>query len=156
VASHRRDWEAAAEVLEEAEGLCRDAGDRFGLGSTLVSLVVPYRERGELDRAERAGREALAIYREAGDLAGVAMALGSTATLRVARSDVETGVRLAGAAHAIEEEIGGGVPSGVRTYEDAQTLAEGLLEPGVIARAWEAGRSLSIDEAAALMLGAAV
>ena len=154
VGSHRRDWEAATEVLEETEGLYREVGDRFGLGSTLVSLVVPYRERGELDRAERAGREALAIYREAGDLAGVAMVLGSIATLRVARGEVETGVRLAGAAHAIEEEIGGGVPSGVRTYEDARTLAEGLLEPEVIARAWEAGRSLSIDEAAAEMLGA--
>lgn len=146
------DLATAVEVHEETAALFGELGDRFGLGSTLTALARPYWEKGDFGRAEEVNREALDIYREAGDLGGIAMALASTAEVRIAQGDVEMGLRLGGAAHAIEEEIGGGAPVEVRTYGDARDLAAGLLEPEEIARAWEEGRSLSVDEAVALMV----
>lgn len=152
VAMHRSEWAAAIEVHEETAGIFRDLGDRWGLGNTLVAVGRAHREVGQLHRAEELNREALDIFREAGDLSGIAMVLGATGALRVVQGRLEAGLRLAGAARAIEDEIGGGVPAGVVTYEDARELAAGRLEPDAIARTWESGRSLSIDQAADLML----
>lgn len=105
-----------------------------------------------MPQAEQVCRDALAVFRESGDLSGVAGALRAMAALRIARGQIETGLRLGGAAVALEDEVGGRVPAGLRPFRDPRDLAAGMLQPDAIAETWEAGQSLSVEEAVALML----
>jgi predicted ATPase/class 3 adenylate cyclase len=152
VAQIRQEWSTAKEVLAESIRLFRDLGDRWGLAQLLTAAGRAYREEEGFDRAEEIYREALAIFREAGDLSGVSMVLGATGALRVLHGQTETGLRIAAAGHALEENIGGRAPVALRAWEDARELAAGVLEPTAIARAWSEGEALSLDAALSMML----
>jgi predicted ATPase/DNA-binding SARP family transcriptional activator len=148
----QQEWGKARGVFEESIALFRDLGDRWGVTQAQLAVARAYQELGDLGRAEESCREALTVLRELGDLSGVAGGLRVAAALRVRQGQAAEGVRIAGAAFALEEEVGGRVPTGLSPYEDARELAAGVLEPDEMLRAWEAGRSLSVAEAVALVL----
>jgi predicted ATPase/DNA-binding SARP family transcriptional activator len=152
VAEFKREFSSAREILEESIRLLRELGDRWWLGQALIAIGRSYREDPGYDREEEVYREAVAIFRETMDLSGLTQALGATGALRILQGRTELGLRIASAGRALEEEMGGGAPEALRPWGDARELATGKLEPEAIARAWAEGRSLSIDEAVALML----
>ena len=151
VAVHRAQWTKAREVLGPSIRRFREFEERWGLANALILMGRVYREEGDFQAARGAYREALSMCREAGNLAGVAFSLGAMGALRVVEGHIEDGLRLSGAAQGLEEQIGGRAPEALRAYEDARRLADGKLKPDAIARAWAEGRSLSIDDAVALM-----
>ena len=129
-------------------------GERFGLGNALQMQSSIHREMGRLEAARAASTEALHIFMDAGTLSGIAFSLGGLAALAIAEGDVEKGVRLGGAAEAIEEAIGGRAPVVLRGYPDARDIARPLIGEEATGRAWDEGQALSVDQATDLALEA--
>jgi tetratricopeptide (TPR) repeat protein len=144
-------FDVGLEDSQAATRVFRELGERFGLGNALHLQSSMYRETGRFADAHAASEEAIAIFRGAGSVAGTAMALGGMAALMIAQGDVEDGVRVGGAADAMEEAVGGRAPTALRGYEDARDLARPLIGDEATMRAWHAGRALSFDEAMALV-----
>jgi tetratricopeptide (TPR) repeat protein len=131
----------------EAARMFRKLGERFGLANALQLQSVMYRETGRYPEARAASEEAIEIFREAGSLSGTAMALGGMAALMITEGDVENGVRVAGAADAMEESVGGRAPTALRGYEDARDMARPIIGEEATIRAWDEGRGMSFDQA---------
>jgi predicted ATPase/DNA-binding SARP family transcriptional activator len=66
-----------------------------------------------------------------------------------ASDDPEPAVRLAGAAHVIRNEAGGGMPAEFLRMENARSVAQAILSPEALDAAWASGRSMSLGEAIA-------
>jgi predicted ATPase/class 3 adenylate cyclase len=142
--------EGLADSLAAAETF-RALGERFGLGNARQIQSAMYRETGRFEEARAASEEAIEIFRAAGSVSATAMGLGGMASLMIAEGRVEDGVRVAGAADAMEESAGGRAPSALRGYDDARDQARALLDGAALAAAWDAGRAMSFDEAMALV-----
>jgi tetratricopeptide (TPR) repeat protein len=86
------DWSAATDDFKTALGLSKrispaEEGDRAG-AAALGSLGLVYADRGDLERAERYGREALQAYRRMDDPLGVADALGNLGNIYRKRGEL--------------------------------------------------------------------
>jgi tetratricopeptide (TPR) repeat protein len=81
------DYPAAAQVLGQALGICRDIGDRFGQAFPLLHLGVVRRETGDYPAAAQALDEALGIYRDLGDQVGELEVLNEKGTLHRVSGD---------------------------------------------------------------------
>jgi tetratricopeptide (TPR) repeat protein len=82
------DYPAAAQVLGQALGICRDIGDRFGQAFPLLHLGVVRRETGDYPAAAQALDEALGIYCDLGDHAGELEVLNEKGTLHRVSGDL--------------------------------------------------------------------
>jgi predicted ATPase/DNA-binding SARP family transcriptional activator len=152
VAEFKREWSAARKILEESIGIFRELGDRWWLGQALIAIGRSYREDPGLEREEEVYREAVGIFRETMDLSGLTQAMAATGALRILQGRTELGLKIASAGRALEEKMGGGAPEAWRPWGEARELAADKLDADAIARAWSEGRSLSVDDALALML----
>jgi predicted ATPase len=86
-------WRARSALESEALPLFRRRGDHWGIGQALTLLSWVERERGNLSRAERLAREALATRLAVHDAYGEAQsraALGAVARLRGAESEARS------------------------------------------------------------------
>jgi hypothetical protein len=118
----------------------------------VIAIGRSYRENDPgHEREEETYREAVAIFREMNDLSGLTQAMAATGALRIIQGRPEVGLKIASAGRALEEKLGGGAPEALRPWGEARELAADKLDPDAIARAWAEGRSLSIEEALALM-----
>jgi predicted ATPase len=141
------------EESQEAAATFRRLGERFGLANALQLQSSMYRTSGRFADARAAAQEELEIFRQAGNASGMAMALGGLAALMIEEGNLEDGVRVAGAADAVEESVGGRAPTALRGYEDARDVARPLLGEEATQRAWEEGRRMSFDRAMDVAMG---
>jgi len=141
------EWAQSLALADEIMQAFRELGDRWGLANALHGLGNAMREAGDVPGAAAAFRDALRIFDEAGDVAGVAMVLGGLAVLAGRDGDAETAAVLAGAWHALEEEVGGGAPVALRGFEDPGGFIRSLLDDAVFMEAWDRGRSMTKDDA---------
>jgi predicted ATPase/class 3 adenylate cyclase len=149
----REDWERVVELASTSVELYRQLDNRFGLAWALhlhgLALAI-------LKRSDEAGsrlEEALRMFIEAGDRSALALLLGDFAIVAASRGQGERAIRLAGAASAVEEEVGTGLL--VTSEGVAQRMYElrAMLPPAESERAYEEGRAMTAEEAAALALG---
>jgi tetratricopeptide (TPR) repeat protein len=134
--------------LEECLAIDRELGNRLGMADTLGSLATVANKEGDIAQAARLQRESLEIRRDLGDRYSLAFSLADIAEIATVAGRYEVAARLYGAEEALREEIGAPYPEdGAAQHERAVSKLRAAMDPVLVASAWAAGRSLTIEEA---------
>ena len=149
VAIKRHDYDRARAELEAALQLHERTGWGSGRAVVLGNLSWVATLQGDLDRAEEIGREALALGWESNDHFRLVEELVGLAWIAAQRGKGPRAARLGGAAAALGEMIG----YDMRTsdHPDLDAVVKNLLGDA-FAAAWQAGRSLTPEEAVTVAL----
>jgi predicted ATPase/class 3 adenylate cyclase len=144
-------WDAPLAEAEEAVAGWRRTGDRFRLGDGLVWLAVVYARAGRPAEARSAVTEARELAAEADSPMGMVSVLIALTYLARWEQRHEDAVRLAGAADALREQVGGRAPLDFLAsfLGDPEAEARERLPEEVARRAWEEGRRSGVDAALA-------
>jgi len=96
--------------------------------------------------------EALELFREVDNPTGIALAFLDLAFLATWEGRHQDAIRLAGASESIRERTGGGPPPGFGGMLEGDPVAEARahLSEDPARRAWEEGRAMSVEQAAAV------
>jgi hypothetical protein len=153
---HAGDLVAATSTLEEALALFRGIGGFWGECNTLMNLAGVVRAEGNLERAARLHADSLRLRRDIGVLADAFYDLIGIAESARQMGHLESATRLLGAENAYRTVFGsvgwGATP--LLREQTRQALIEQLGD-ACFARAWDAGRALSIEQAIAEALALA-
>jgi predicted ATPase len=139
------------EVLEEA----RRQGNERVEALTLYQLASLARREGRHDDDVAMLSESLRMYRELQEASGIATTLGEFGKMFALHGDAVIAAKLVAAAQAMGQRIGFDVPWISAMNEETLTAIRAQLDEDAIARAWEEGSLLALDEAVALALGEA-
>ena len=147
----------AYEWLEESLVLVQEVGDREGVVEVLLNLARVTLAQGEQVLAQLRYQEVLTILHEMGSqqfLAACLEGLAAAVVAQVAEQEPDTqtfwAAQLWGSAASLREAMGTPLPLvGRQAYEQAQTLARGLLGDLLFATAWAQGRSMTPEQAVA-------
>jgi predicted ATPase/class 3 adenylate cyclase len=144
-------WDAPAARAEEAVATWRRTGDRFRLGDGLVWLAVVEARAGRPDAARSALEEARELAAEADSPMGMLSVLIGLSYLARWEGRHQDAVRLAGAADALREQVGGRAPLDFLAsfLGDPEAEARAQLSPDVAQRAWKEGHRSGVDAALA-------
>jgi len=147
-AMYQGDFVTARSHLEASLALHEGLDDELGIIGPLNDLGEVALLAGELEQARSLQLRCLELARRADDKERIAMALAALAGLATARGQPERALRLAAAAHALNES------TGQRNSRAWNALVERWLEPActtVTPEAWAtaqaSGRAMSLDEA---------
>ncbi len=146
------DWDRVIARIEEVVAIWRRLGDRLHLAFDLVWLAFAYGRAGREGDAQSAALEALELFREVDNPTGIAIAFLDLAFLLTWAGRHGDALRLAGASESARERAGGGPMPGFAGLLEGDPAAEARahLAEEAAARAWEEGRAMTVDEAAAL------
>jgi predicted ATPase/transcriptional regulator with XRE-family HTH domain len=150
LATWQGDHEHAAAMLLEGLDLARALGDERLVAKALVNLGDVARSRDDLATAGGRYEESLAICVRERDPAEAAFCLEGLAAVARGQGSVERAARLCAAAAALRGAIGAPLLPRYRAGHDqivAQVRAD--LSPAAFEAAWDAGRSLALEQAAA-------
>jgi len=148
------DPEEAARLLAEAQAICRAYGDQWWLGITLSAAVSPALRLGQLEQAERYGRESLRVRRAIHDTHGAAASVELLAWTAAARQDCTRAARLLGAADRHWHAVGGS-PFGAGPWRQEHERCAAAARHGLgtaFDREYRCGGELNLDEAVAYAL----
>ena len=156
VASDQGEYGEARLLLQESLLIRRQLGDKAGLALSLNTLADVVLDEGEFADARPLLDESLAISYELGDQTAIAYLIEDYAGLAAAETKPEKALRLAGFADALRASIGAPLPPSEQARVDRMIApARQSLPESTVAAAWEAGRSLVIEQAIELALSAA-
>ena len=129
-------------------------GDRDFEATALDNLASVALLRGEVERGESLGRDALALYHDLGDPPRCAVGLEGLAKSAGMAADGVRAARLLGAASALRESLGTPLTSHERReVEEAIAAAQATLSEEQWAAAFAVGEALSLEEAVTEALG---
>jgi predicted ATPase/class 3 adenylate cyclase/DNA-binding XRE family transcriptional regulator len=151
---HLGDLERSAASLSEGLALARQVGDAHCATINLMQLGQVARRQGDPSRARAVLGEALHLAREVGDPRLFAETIEYVADLAAEAGQGERAARLLGAATKVREPIG--FPQVPVDWAETETLVapvRAALGEKAWAAAFEAGTTLSLDEAIAEALG---
>jgi predicted ATPase/class 3 adenylate cyclase len=150
------DLDGTVARAEEAVATWRRVGDRFHLADGLVWLAVLYARAGRRADARRAILQALDLVREIDSPMGVVSVVLGLAYVARWEERHEDAMRLVGAAESLRERAGGGAPINFLAgfMGDPEAEARAHLSQEAAERAIEEGRTMSVDAALALAVGA--
>jgi tetratricopeptide (TPR) repeat protein len=151
------DYESAVRFLEQGEPVLRAEGALWELALLLDIRSIIAHSRGE-DYRQTAHylRESLSLSLQTRDLSTLVSALEGLAGARAGLGEGETAARLLGAAEALREMIdvfGSNSSNARERYEHCLSLVRAQLDEASLARAWQQGRAMSLQEVADLALG---
>jgi len=147
---HLGDLEGAAQRLEEASAIARQAGRTDIEAWQIGALANVARRQGDLARATTLQRRALAMETALVDRRQIAISLEHLAQMDASAGGGERAARLLGSATALRELIGAPQPAPDRSdTEQAVAGARAALGEPLWATAFQAGRSLSLEQAIA-------
>ncbi|MCC6790566.1 MAG: tetratricopeptide repeat protein [Thermomicrobiales bacterium] len=150
------DLPRAAARYEEALVIWRERGDRTGAALSLHNLAEVLRDQGDLARSAALWEESLALRAEQGNVAGFAESLSGLAVIAMRAGLNERAVRLLGAAEGMQQRIGYQLPPKERDQQTRATAAlRAKLDAASFQRAWEAGETMSLDDAVAFVRSSA-
>jgi len=141
------DLVTAQETAEESLRLHRERMDPFGIYGSLFIAGRAAAELGDLETSRRQILEALGMAIAFGDRTGMALTLDNLADEDISRGLPERAMRLAGAAEAIKEVVGGQAPPELIHLPDPRERARPLLSHEAIEAAWNEGRAMTVEEA---------
>lgn len=147
------DFETARTRLEEALAMAEQTDDKMAIGTGHHTVAQVARLQERFEDAAAHYRSSIRIARDLGATLAVIEPLQGLAAVLIATGDPERGVRLLGAQAVIREQAGGGPPPEWLRLGDPYSAAKSQLGEADYAAAWEAGRSLSAEEAMAEALG---
>jgi tetratricopeptide (TPR) repeat protein len=137
----------AADLYEESLALYRALGRKQGLAVTFANLGHVARDQGQYPRAVALYAESLILWRDLGDKKAVAECLEGLAAATFAQEQPESAVILFGAATALRDSIGAPlVTRDRRDHEGMLLAAQAALGEHAFAVAWEAGRTLGLEQ----------
>ena len=141
------DLVAARAHLTEALEANREFRSRRGIAQVLQDIGLVSLAEGDIGTARKQLREALAMNHAMGDRLGVSISLDGFAALSLASATPTTAARFWGRAQRLHEEIGDA--KYIDSWRDAQIAAarRALQDDAAFDRAWEEGRSWTLDEA---------
>jgi hypothetical protein len=149
------DLERYRELTEENLELARSLGNRRIEARALGALAMLALDEGRLADAEELMTASFRIDRELGFSMFVAIDLVRFAAIHTARGRAAAGARLLGRSDALREEIGFAEESWAAEERERTVAAiRSALDEATFLDARERGRALTLDEAAALALGA--
>jgi predicted ATPase/transcriptional regulator with XRE-family HTH domain len=153
VAWERGDHGRARSLLEESVSMYKELGDRRGIANALNNLGLVAWEQGDYPGARTLYEEGLARYRDLEDRQGIADCLEGLARVAGSQSTPARAAQLWGAAEALRETIGIGIPPGdVAEYERNVSAARAMLDEAGWEAAWAAGRDMPPEQAIAYAL----
>jgi predicted ATPase/class 3 adenylate cyclase len=147
-------WDPPLAKAQEAVASWRRLGDRFRLADGLLWLGVVYAQVGRPTDARAAITESLELFRAVDSATGIATVVLGLSFLARWEERFEDAVRLAGAADALRERVGGRPPSEFLAgfLGDPDAEARTFLSADAAREAWEAGRAMTADQALAFGL----
>ena len=149
------DTARAAALYEQALALVDQGGDPWTRSRCLWGAGLSMWLQGDLDRAERAERQALRVIGELDERSGIALCLDALAWIAATRRDPERAAVLQGAASSVWESIPGRLPAPLRGHEErCRCLIRQGLGPDACDRQVEKGRRLERTAAVAYGLKA--
>ncbi|MCC2626522.1 MAG: adenylate/guanylate cyclase protein [Thermomicrobiales bacterium] len=153
VVIQRHDYDQARVLLEEALHLYEHAGWASGKAFALGNLASVASLQGDLNRAEEIARESLVLGWESNDHFRLVEVLMELASIAIQRGDGSRAARLGSAAFALGKTIG----YDMRTsdHPDLDVTVKNLLGDA-FAAAWQAGQTLTPEEAVAEALDVAL
>ena len=156
VAFGRGELPAARHLFQEALAWSRQDGAPYAIASALWALGLLATIQGEHGQAKEAFRDVLTLYDELETAPELAGTLAGVAVLAQHLGQHEPATRLLGAAAVLNEVLGDRYELPWRpVYEQSTATLGARLGPAAFARAWEAGRALTreqaVDEAVAVV-----
>jgi non-specific serine/threonine protein kinase len=143
-----RDYEQAATFSTEALAIGRNRGDRRMTAIALTTLGFALCGMSELDQARTQFTEALALQTTLGDKRITQYNLMGMALIVFTRGHAQYAARLLGAADALREIIGTPLPPSQQPLYDSLLRAlRAELDEKTFQSVWEAGRSLTLQQA---------
>jgi predicted ATPase len=153
VARSQGGYGAARAQYEECLALERELGDKRIIASALHSLGEAFFGQEVYASARTCYVESLQLQQGFGYRRGIAILLGSLAALEQALGHPERAARLWGAAEALREAIGIPIPPNEReAHQRSVAAASEALGREAFAVAWDAGRKMTPEQAAAYAL----
>jgi predicted ATPase/class 3 adenylate cyclase len=143
------DLSLARRQAEESLQMHQELGDLFGLMDSLHELGRAALDMGDLETARYCFIQSLDVLAPLGYRTVVAIVLDHLAAEAIKRGRPLRAVRLGGASEALKEAAGGRAPPEFVDLPDPRDLVRMLLSEEEIAMAWDEGRAMSLDEAAA-------
>ena len=144
--------EEALPMVEESLSIFRELGNKFAMADSLSGLGSFYRIIGDGDASCEAHRQALEIFAEVGNPLGIAMVIEEMAMVETMDGRHERALRLAAAAEALKDQIGGGAPAELMRSEETFEQSRKSLDPETAERAWAEGLEMGTDKAVAYAL----
>jgi hypothetical protein len=141
----------ATALAGEALEALRRVGDPFEIANATALVATTLRGAGREDEAEPVLLEAISAHHDIGSVAGVAWGLAESAEVAVTRGDVRRAALLGGAADALHNSRHPRVPMHALGLVDIRGRLAGHES---FAADWEQGRSMTLDDAVRLALGA--
>ncbi|MGH2352397.1 MAG: tetratricopeptide repeat protein, partial [Chloroflexota bacterium] len=153
VALDQGDHDTARLMTEKSLALMDQVGDLRQIAIVMVGRGSVATAQGDYVTARECLSQSLATLREIGDVAAIAFVLERFAGLAAAQGHAQRAIRIAGAAAAMREASGVPLtPSAQGKLESALHAARQALGETATAAAWEAGCTLSVEEAVAYAL----
>lgn len=147
------DRDGAIEQLTEGLRLLEEAGDGWGAGFCHTYLGIAHLASGARTTSERHFHEALKILGPIRDVTMLTLALAGLAEL-ACPSDWRRALRLAGAAVALRQRVGGPFPRWIAAaVDDLRHSGRSALGETAARREWDAGGSLDAEAAITLAQG---
>ena len=153
VAQSQGDFAGARGFQEECLTIERQLGDQQSIARALGNLGTVAQNQGDFAGARGFQEESLTLSRQLGDQHGIANALGNLGIVAHWQGHGERAARLSGAAASLRESIGSrrNPVDQEKMDKTLASVAEALGE-AVFAAAWDAGRAMTLDEAAVYAL----
>jgi hypothetical protein len=137
-------------LYREALALRQELGDKRGCAVGLTSLGATAQAQGDAEQAAKLYEESLELNRHLQYMPGIAYCLFGFASISAMRELPERAARLAGAAAALCDAIGLGLPNFfVAAYDRSIAGARTQLGKEVLAAAWAAGQAMPLEQAIA-------
>ena len=147
------DLDRAAGLYTDALAMTAHGGDPWTRAHALWGAGVASFLQGDLDKAERAEKDALRLVRDVDERSGTALCLETLAWISAAKEDLTRAATLQGASLSVWESIPGRLPAPLQEpARHCETRTRSGLGPVGQEQAFEAGRHLDRRDAVALAL----
>jgi tetratricopeptide (TPR) repeat protein len=138
----------ARSYYEDSESILRRSGDQGDLARLVHTLGYIAQHEDDYVRAEKQFRDALAMFRRLGNRRGIAECMAALAGLKATQGDPLWGATMLSAAEALLHGTGGAWwPADRVEIERNREFIRSALGAAEFAKAWEKGRTLTLDQA---------
>jgi predicted ATPase/DNA-binding CsgD family transcriptional regulator/Tfp pilus assembly protein PilF len=150
IACRQGDLAEATSRFQEALTIARESGDNHAVELSLCNLALSSRLKGDVEEAATYYREALKLAHRLSHSEDLLYCLAGIGGVEVARGRFEPAARLLGAAAAMADVVGTPMQSLEQEQFDRDIAAvRAALPHASFSKAWDTGRSLSLDAAVA-------
>ena len=158
LAAAQGDYHASRTQLEESLAIQRELGDRGGIATALENLGSVAYDLGEPASARALHVESLTMRHELGDKLGVVISLQVLAAVVATLGSPLRAARIWGVAERLRADIGSALQPQDRSRHDQRVAAARAASGNDAAfdRAWQEGRTLTLEQAIELASGKAV